>query len=109
MYYQLRCITCNETFKPVLATLPGELLVPDFEEAVEHAGTYGAEALRHFHSIHGDHYLEEVVDPPDKEARRHYSVWGLGVGPAHLPFLVANNYVMTDRFGLIELGCLLYL
>lgn len=60
IYYQLRCITCSETFKPVLATERGELLAPDYEQMEESHMTYNADQLRGFHAKHAGHELQEL-------------------------------------------------
>jgi hypothetical protein len=51
-YYQLVCKTCDEIFKPMLATSPDELLYPDYEATAEEAGTMNADSLRSFHERH---------------------------------------------------------
>lgn len=61
-YYQLRCATCDDLFKPLVSTEPNELLCPDYAE-VEQGGynlTSLLELLRAFHDDHQGHALETV-------------------------------------------------
>ena len=61
-YYQLRCATCSEPFRRLLATSEAELLYPDYEECEEHAGQHNTWALQEFHRAHRGHTLEAVED-----------------------------------------------
>jgi hypothetical protein len=60
MYYRLDCITCKETFKPIVATNPAELLYPDYDECEEQAGIHNRDALWRFHQQHYGHDLEAI-------------------------------------------------
>lgn len=51
-YYQLRCATCDELFKPLVSTEPNELLNPDYEQSAEQAGESNTDQLRAFHDQH---------------------------------------------------------
>ena len=51
-YHQIYCNTCQDTFKPLVATSPSELLHPDYDECERVAGVCNAESLQAFHHIH---------------------------------------------------------
>lgn len=61
-YYQLHCATCDELFKPLVATSPEELLHPDYDNP--DSGGYNLEllmeSLQTFHEAHGGHALEAI-------------------------------------------------
>jgi len=61
-YYMLRCQTCKEDFRRLLATSEDELLYPDYEEVAETAGSHNAESLEAFHDQHHGHVLRAVED-----------------------------------------------
>lgn len=68
IYYALRCETCQENFKPLLATEPGELLNPDYETTCPccggtvHDESRNMRTLRQFHEKHAGHNLVEVPE-----------------------------------------------
>jgi hypothetical protein len=55
-YYVLRCVTCDETFPPLVATDPDELLCPEYDEITPML----AERLSDFHNRHAGHQLRAV-------------------------------------------------
>lgn len=59
-YYQLECETCDEVFRPLLSTKPGEMLAPDYDSLHNIASLENMESLRRFHARHGWHKLVEV-------------------------------------------------
>ena len=59
-YYQLKCETCDEVFRPVLSTRPGEMLVPNYGNPDNIASLENMESLRRFHTRHRRHKLVEV-------------------------------------------------
>ncbi len=77
-YYQLRCSTCDELFKPLCATTPDELLHPDYDDP-DSGGYYNLESLmeslRLFHDTHKGHALKG----------RRYGTTRIGVRPKPLP------------------------
>jgi hypothetical protein len=64
-YFYLRCPTCSENLKCLLATTREELLYPDWDdkEAEREAGPSNFESLRCFHDKHRAHFLEAVECP----------------------------------------------
>lgn len=60
IWLELRCNTCGETFMPLVATTPNELLRPDYDRCKEQAGESNADRLEAFHGEHRGHELEEV-------------------------------------------------
>lgn len=52
-FFQLHCFTCNETFKPIVATVAGELNAPDYDGLERDMGPLFADKLREFHRQHG--------------------------------------------------------
>lgn len=59
--YELRCETCKAVFKPIVSTLPEDLLLPD-EDMLPKDSPNGI-ALREFLKEHRGHDLETVVVP----------------------------------------------
>jgi hypothetical protein len=47
--------------RSLLATAPGELLIPDYDAARESAGEINADTLERFHAAHRGHKLAEVI------------------------------------------------
>lgn len=68
VYYALRCETCQETFKPLLATEPGELLCPIYDDTcpccggTRHKESMNMGQLEDFHHKHAGHNLVEVQE-----------------------------------------------
>lgn len=62
-YYQLRCATCDELFKPLVATKPGDLLHPDYDKTVHDGLNLESSIglLRAFNDKHQGHALETVL------------------------------------------------
>jgi hypothetical protein len=58
VYYELYCVTCSKALKSVLATCPGELLYPNYDEA-EEVSIHLTESIRSFREKHSGHELEE--------------------------------------------------
>jgi hypothetical protein len=59
-WFELRCNTCGETLMPLVATLPNELLQPDYEQCKEQTGESNCECLEEFHRRHRGHDVKEV-------------------------------------------------
>jgi hypothetical protein len=64
-YYQLRCCTCGESFWPVVATNPNELLAPDFEQMKQQAGSVNADLFHEWFALHSGHDLQEIPLGPE--------------------------------------------
>jgi hypothetical protein len=59
-YFQLRCETCDVTYKPLVSTDPEELSDPDEEILKGQVGDLSAESFLAFRRLHAGHVLVEA-------------------------------------------------
>ena len=62
-YYYLRCETCKEDFKPMVATSREELTVPDYEVVEAQIGITVRDRFEDFHRKHMGHELAALELP----------------------------------------------
>jgi len=57
----LKCLDCDKVFSAVVSNVERELLIPDFEQMAEQAGSMNADRFQTFFEEHRGHRLDTVL------------------------------------------------